>query len=57
MKKFLLVSLLVLSIVATAVCLVACNPEDEGENTLYLDLVTDSEREYQNIVAQQEIVL
>jgi len=33
MKKFLLVSLLVLSIVATAVCLVACNPEDEGENT------------------------
>lgn len=31
MKKFLLVSLLVFSIVATAVCLVACNPDGEDE--------------------------
>ncbi len=32
MKKILLVSILVLSIVATAVCLVACNPDDDGAN-------------------------
>ena len=32
MKKILLVSILVLSMVATAICLVACNPEDDGEH-------------------------
>ena len=31
MKKFLLVSLLVLSILATTVCLIACNPDGEDE--------------------------
>ena len=31
MKKILLVTILVLSIIATAVCLVACNPDEEEE--------------------------